>query len=67
MMTHMLLPAVVAVAGLLLAPYATAAGTLKVFVLAGQSNMEGHAEVATLNKTTGKPKNGTLLYVARCP
>ena len=34
-----------------------AAGELKVFVLAGQSNMEGHAEVATLNKTTGLPKN----------
>ena len=30
---------------------------LKVFLLAGQSNMEGHAEVATLNKTTGLPKN----------
>ena len=34
-----------------------AAGELKVFVLAGQSNMEGHAEVATVNKTTGLPKN----------
>lgn len=34
----------------------------KVFVFAGQSNMEGQAEVQTLNKTTGKPLNGTLKY-----
>jgi hypothetical protein len=46
---------------------ATAAGTLKVFVLAGQSNMEGHAEVATMDTTTGKPKNGTLLYQTTDP
>lgn len=51
------------VATLLLSVHSSAAaGTLKVFVLAGQSNMEGHAEVATLNQTSGKPKNGTLLY-----
>lgn len=43
-------------------PFTATAGKLKVFVLAGQSNMEGQAEVATLNKTTGKPINGTLLY-----
>jgi hypothetical protein len=48
-------------------PLAAAAGTLKVFVLAGQSNMEGHAEVATLDKTTGKPLNGTLLYQTTDP
>ena len=41
---------------------AAAAGTLKVFVLAGQSNMEGHAEVATVDPETNKPKNGTLKY-----
>ena len=46
---------------------ATAAGTLKVFVLAGQSNMEGHAEVATLDPETGNPKNGTLLYQTTDP
>jgi len=38
------------------------AGTLKIFVLAGQSNMEGHAEVASINTTSGRVKNGTLLY-----
>jgi len=37
-------------------------GTVKVFVLAGQSNMEGKGEVATLNTSTGAPLNGTLLY-----
>ena len=31
------------------------AGELKVFVLAGQSNMEGHAEVATINASTVNP------------
>lgn len=35
---------------------------LKVYVLAGQSNMEGHGEVATMNTTTQTPLNGTLLY-----
>ena len=59
----------VTTAALLLAalPLAAAAGTLKVFVLAGQSNMEGHAEVATLDPATGKPKNGTLLYQTTDP
>ena len=49
---------------LLAAPAAAAAasGTLKVFVLAGQSNMEGHAEVGTLDPESGRPKNGTLKY-----
>jgi hypothetical protein len=37
-------------------------GTVRVFVLAGQSNMEGHGEVATINTSTGRPLNGTLLY-----
>ena len=32
----------------------TTGGTLKVYVLAGQSNMEGHAEVATIDPKTGK-------------
>ena len=35
---------------------------LKIFVLAGQSNMEGQAEVSTKNKTTGAYLNGTLAY-----
>mmetsp|Transcript_6474 Transcript_6474/g.9845 ORF Transcript_6474/g.9845 Transcript_6474/m.9845 type:complete len:448 (+) Transcript_6474:102-1445(+) len=33
-----------------------------VFVLAGQSNMEGHGEVNTTNTTTSKLLNGTLMY-----
>lgn len=36
--------------------------TLKVFVLAGQSNTVGMADVNVTNKTTGGPKNGTLVY-----
>ena len=35
---------------------------LKVFILMGQSNMVGMAEVATVNKTSGRPLNGTLAY-----
>jgi len=37
-------------------------GELKVFVLAGQSNAEGQAEVATKDKDTGEYLNGTLAY-----
>lgn len=36
--------------------------TLRVYVVAGQSNAEGHAEVATKNKTSGAYLNGTLAY-----
>jgi hypothetical protein len=39
-----------------------AAAPLRVFVFAGQSNMEGQAEVATVDKQTRKPLNGTLKY-----
>jgi hypothetical protein len=42
-------------------------GTVRVFVLAGQSNMEGHGEVATINTSTGRPLNGTLLYQLHDP
>lgn len=40
---------------------------LKIFLLAGQSNMEGHAEVATINTTSGYYYNGTLAYQLRDP
>lgn len=40
---------------------AVEAGNVLVFVLAGQSNMEGHAEVATINQTSGYYFNGTLV------
>ena len=35
---------------------------VKVFIIAGQSNAEGQAEVETRNKTTGEFLNGTLAY-----
>jgi hypothetical protein len=35
---------------------------VKVYILAGQSNMEGHGEVATTENDTGMLLNGTLLY-----
>lgn len=40
---------------------------LKIFLLAGQSNMEGQAEVDTVNATTGDYLNGTLAYQVRDP
>jgi hypothetical protein len=46
----------------LVATSCSSAQKLRVFVLAGQSNMEGQAEVSTVNKTTGAPLNGTLKY-----
>ena len=44
------------------AAFAAPRKPIQVFILAGQSNMEGQAEVATKNKTTGKYLNGTLAY-----
>ena len=41
-------------------------GKVKVFVLAGQSNMEGHGEVASKDDD-GHLKNGTLLYQVKDP
>eukprot|EP00980_Cylindrotheca_fusiformis_P021785 scaffold8614_cov85-Cylindrotheca_fusiformis.AAC.2 len=38
-----------------------------VYILAGQSNMLGHADIATKNKTTQQPLNGTLLYQLHDP
>jgi hypothetical protein len=53
---------------LLALPCAAAQQTeLKVFLLAGQSNSEGHAEVASRNRTTGDFLNGTLAYQLRDP
>jgi len=43
------------------------AGNLKVFLIVGQSNTEGQAEVATKNATTGEYLNGTLAYQLRDP
>ena len=49
---------------LALAAFSTLSGAaeLKIYLLAGQSNAEGQAEVATTNKTTGAFLNGTLAY-----
>lgn len=42
-------------------------GTVHVFVLAGQSNMEGHGDIATNDPGTHTLKNGTLLYQLHDP
>lgn len=47
---------------LLAAITATHATNLRVFLIAGQSNAEGQAEVATINKTSNNYYNGTLAY-----
>ena len=41
--------------------------TLKVYILAGQSNMEGHGEIDTKRDEDGKLLNGTLLYQVHDP
>eukprot|EP00039_Didymoeca_costata_P005441 m.81669 g.81669 ORF g.81669 m.81669 type:complete len:284 (+) comp12821_c0_seq1:35-886(+) len=43
------------------------AANLRVYVLAGQSNMEGQAETDTINATSGTYKNGTLRYQLKDP
>lgn len=40
---------------------------LKVFIMAGQSNMEGHGYVDAKDSATGKFKNGTLSYLISDP
>ncbi len=42
-------------------------GTVKVFILAGQSNMEGHAGVKTLDQLGKHPTHGHLLKKIRKP
>jgi hypothetical protein len=42
-------------------------GTVKVFILAGQSNMEGHAGVQTLDQLGKHPTHGHLLKKIRNP
>ena len=43
------------------------AAKLSVYILAGQSNMEGQAEVASKNRSTGQYLNGTLAYQLKDP
>jgi hypothetical protein len=45
----------------LFAPPAVAKGKVKVFILAGQSNMEGHGQVSSLEHLGNHPKYGALL------
>lgn len=40
---------------------------LKVFILAGQSNMQGHASIATFDSLSGDPKTAPLLKEMRGP
>ena len=50
------------------APAASAGkGPLKVFILAGQSNMEGHARTGTLDYLGEDPKHGKLLSKVKKP
>jgi alpha-galactosidase len=44
---------------------ATAARPLKVFILAGQSNMQGHAKVSTFDDLASDPKTAPLLAEMR--
>ncbi|MCU0702624.1 MAG: hypothetical protein MUF18_01380 [Fimbriiglobus sp.] len=45
---------------LVLAATASAAKPLKVFILAGQSNVQGHASVTTFNSLADDPKTAPL-------
>jgi alpha-galactosidase len=59
---------VAAVIGLAAAAAATAADKpLKVYILAGQSNMQGHASVTTFDSLADDPKTAPLLKVMRGP
>ncbi len=44
-----------------------AAKPLKVFILAGQSNMQGHANVSTLDSMADDPKTAPILKEMRNP
>jgi len=46
---------------------ARAAGPLKVFILAGQSNMQGHAAISTFDAMAADPKTASLLKQMRGP
>jgi alpha-galactosidase len=58
---------VVAALTALAAPAPGADKPLKVFVLAGQSNMQGHAQVATFDSMADDPKTAALLKEMRGP
>jgi len=60
-MSRLLFPLVAVLA----AATPAAAGPLKVYVLAGQSNMQGHAHLSTLDSMAGDPKTAPLLAQMR--
>ncbi|MHB1560938.1 MAG: sialate O-acetylesterase [Isosphaeraceae bacterium] len=43
------------------------AGPLKIFILAGQSNMQGHARISTIDSLADDPRTATLLREMRNP
>lgn len=62
----MRLTTIVVLTGLILATASPApAGPLKVFILAGQSNMQGHANVSTLDSMADDPKTAPILAEMR--
>ena len=60
------IPAVVALLALA-APAVAADKPVKVFILAGQSNMQGHASVSTFDSLADDPKTAPLLREMRTP
>ena len=48
-------------------PLAAADKPLKVYVLAGQSNMQGHARISTFDSMADDPKTAALLKEMRGP
>ncbi|MEQ8790826.1 MAG: sialate O-acetylesterase [Pirellulaceae bacterium] len=56
---------VVIALSLLCASYASAKGPLKVYILAGQSNMQGHAHISTFDHLAMDPQTAPLLKEMR--
>ncbi len=64
----MRLTTIVALTGLIVASARPAsAGPLKVFILAGQSNMQGHAHISTIDSLADDPRTATILAEMRRP
>ena len=53
--------AIIPILAVLLIPPQTGAGKLKVFILAGQSNMQGHAKVSTFEHIGMDPATKPML------
>ena len=48
-------------------PAAAAQEKVKVYILAGQSNMEGHGQVRSLDRLGEHPQHGSLLELLKAP